>query len=78
MPRKAVKKDYSAIAVQYAERYGIVNYRVTGNIMIFNVSYPQYLSNPRYTIQHRIDLDTGRESTRKLGRFDSKGLANRG
>ena len=46
--------------------------------MRFNVSYPAYLGNPRYTVQHEVNLDTGKETTKRLKRFDSKGLCNRG
>lgn len=75
MPK--VRKNYDILATQYAERYGIVEYRVSGNEMIYNVSYPEYLNNPRYTIQHRVNLDTLRVQTKQLKRFDSKGLVNR-
>lgn len=64
------------LAIQYVERYGIINYSVKGNKLVYNVSYPAYLSNPRYTIQHIVDLDTMQEHTRQLQRFDSKGLVN--
>lgn len=70
-------KDYDAIALGFAEKYGIIEYKVMRNKMIFNISYPAYLSNPRYTVQHEINLDTGIEITRKLKRFDAKGLVNR-
>lgn len=70
-------KDYELLSRQFAERYGIVEYRVKGNTMIYNVSYPAYLSNPRYTIQHTVNLDSEVEQTKQLKRFDSKGLVNR-
>ena len=73
-----INKNYEEIALRYAERYGIIEYKVIKNIMRFNVSYPAYLGNPRYTIQHEINLDTGAEKTKQLKRFDSKGLHNRG
>jgi len=71
-------KDYEFLSRQFAEQYGIVKYRVNGNLMIYNVSYPAYLSNPRYTIQHTVNLDTGEDCTRQLKRFDTSGLQNRG
>lgn len=65
-------------AIQYAEKYGIVNYSLKGWVFTYNVSYPGYLSTPRYTIQHRVDLRTYEEiSTRVLNRYDPKGEANR-
>lgn len=69
--------NYELVAQQFAEKYGILEYKVKGNLMVYNVSYPAYLSNPRYTIQHTVNLDTGREETKQLKRFDSKGLVNR-
>lgn len=64
-------------AIQYAEKYGIVKYRLNGWILIYNVSYPAYLNNPRYTVQHKVDLRTGKESSRVLSRYDFKGEINR-
>lgn len=69
---------YQQKAIAYAETYGIIKYRVSENKIIYNVSYPAYLSNPRYTIQHIVNLDTGEHSSRQLGRFDKDGLYNRG
>lgn len=69
--------NYEMIALHFAEQYGIINYKVKGNQMIYNVSYPAYLSNPRYTIQHIVNLDTLKEQTKRLKRFDSNGLVNR-
>lgn len=68
---------YSQRALQYSEKYGIIEYRIKGNLMIYNVSYPAYLGNPHYTIQHTVNLDSGVEQTKQLKRFDSKGLVNR-
>lgn len=65
-------------AIKYAETYGIVNYRLEGWVMVYNVSYPAYLNNPRYTVQHRVDLRTGKEiNSRILSRYDPKGEVNR-
>lgn len=68
---------YEEKASMFAERYGIIEYKVKGNLMIYNVSYPAYLNNPRYTIQHIVNLDTGKEETKQLQRYDSKGVVNR-
>ena len=70
-------KNYEGIAAEYCERYGIVEYRVKSNMLIYNVSYNAYLNNPRYTIQHRVNLDTFVSTSKKLGKFDRKGLYNR-
>lgn len=49
---------YDQNALQYAEKYGIISYRVTGRYMIYNKSFPKYLRNEAYTVQFKIDLDT--------------------
>lgn len=69
--------DYKQKAISYCERYGIVYYRIKGKYLVYNVSYPEYLGNPRYTVQHIVDLQTGKEETKILKRFDSRGLYNR-
>lgn len=68
---------YNALAREYAEKYGIVNYKVIGNTLIYNVSYPAYLGNPHYTVQYQVNLDNGVSISKQLKRFDSKGLVNR-
>lgn len=68
---------YNDRALRWAERYGILNYKVNKNLMIYYVSYPAYLRNPRYTIKHTVNLDTMRETTEPCKRFVSEGLANR-
>lgn len=70
-------EDYERRALQVAERFGIVQYRVRDNLMIWNVSYPAYLQSKRYTVQHQMDLDTMRETTKRLARYDRKGEMNR-
>lgn len=50
--------NYKQLALQYAEKYGIVKYTLQGGMMIYNVSFPPYLGQKRYTIQHIVDLNT--------------------
>ena len=69
--------DYKQLALQYAEKYGIVKYTLRGGMMIYNVSFPPYPGQKRYTIQHIVDLDTMQEITRKLGRYSKDGEYNR-
>lgn len=69
---------YEQRAQEYVEKYGIINYRIEKTFLVFNVSYPQYLGNPRYTIQHRVNLETMQETTHQLKRYDPKGAYNRG
>ena len=69
---------YSQRALQYSEKYGIIEYRIKGNLMIYNVSYPAYLGNPHYTIQHTINLDDMSHTSKQLKRYDARGVHNRG
>ena len=72
------EKQYQKLADLYAEYYGIVLYRVEKNQMIYNVSYPAYLSEPRHTYQFTVNLDTYQSSQGKLlKRYDSKAVVNR-
>ena len=72
------EKEQQNKAIRYAETYGIVHYRVQGNYMIYNVSYPKYLNNPRYTVQFKVDLNTGKTvESKQLKRYDPKGVYNR-
>ena len=75
--REILKLYREQKALAYAERYGILKYKVNDNKMVFNVSYPAYIGNPAYTIQHVIDLDKDTETTRQLKRFDKSALVNR-
>lgn len=68
---------YEQRAIQWCERYGIVEYKLNKNLLVYNVSYPAYLGNPHYTIKHTINLDTMHETTQQLKRYDPKGVYNR-
>lgn len=66
-------------ATIYAEEYGIVDYRFKDWIFTYNVSYPAYLGNPRYTMQFKVDLRTSKVIERKkLKKYDTRGEYNRG
>jgi hypothetical protein len=64
-------------AILWAERYGIIDYRIKGHYMVYNKSYPATMCEPHYTIQHTVDLVTMQElPTKKLKRFDRNGYNN--
>lgn len=50
--------NYANVAVQWAERYGVVDYRLESHFMIYNVSFPACINNSHYTVQHTVDLKT--------------------
>lgn len=64
------------IALQYAEKYGIVEYKVKGNRMIYYANYPAYLAEPRYTMKVTVRLNTLKEERQKLNKWYPKGNAN--
>lgn len=63
-------------AIEYAEKYGIIDYEVKGNQMIYYANYPEYLYVPKHTIKVTVDLDTGREECKVLQKWNPKGNAN--
>jgi hypothetical protein len=70
------QKEREQIALQYAEKYGIVDYKINGNRMIYYANYPEYLNNPRYTIKVTVRLNTLKEDRQKLTYWNPKGNAN--
>ncbi len=73
---------YTNKALQYAERYGIITYKVKGKYMIYNQNYSnsefmggKWVSKP-CTYQTVVDLETGNESRNKLQRLQKNGWDN--
>lgn len=76
------KQDYELLARQYAEKYGIVTYKVSSNCMIYNQNYKnteyngkRYVSKP-CTYRRTVNLDTGVTTTEKLQRLVKNGWDN--
>lgn len=76
------KEYYNNVALQYAENYGIINYRVKGKCMVYNRnSYDKeflggkWVSKPT-TYQRTVDLDTMQVTVRKLSRLQKNGWEN--
>lgn len=70
------KEIYNKRAIVYCEKFGIVEYRINGNTLVYNQSYPACSCQSRYTVQHKINLDTMEETVTRLKRFDPKGYYN--
>lgn len=65
-------------AIKWAEEHGIIEYRVNGWYLIYNVSYPAIAYEPRRTYQFKVDLRTGKTvESKQLKRYDPKGVYNR-
>jgi len=72
-----MNKTLEEKAIIWAERYGIVDYRIDGHYMIYNKSYPATMYEPHYTIQHTVDLVIMQElPTKRLKRFNKNGYNN--
>lgn len=56
---------YSDKALLYAEKYGVIEYKVTGSEMIYYSSWPSY----KTTYKCIVDLDTGEEYRTPCNRY---------
>ena len=63
-------------ALEYAEKYGILDYKIKGNRMIYYANYPEYLSEPRKTYKVTVRLDTMKEERQKLTKWRAEGNSN--
>ena len=71
-------KDIEMRATAWAEEHGIVKYRTQGPYLIYNVSYPAIVCEPKRTYHFKVDLQTGKTvESRQLKRYDPKGAYNR-
>ena len=82
MTKQSNKAKYDALALSYAEHYGILTYKVSGNLMIYNQNYQnnefiggRWQANP-YTYQRTVNLDTMEVTTKKLQRMNKNGWDN--
>ena len=53
-------------AIEYAEKHGIIEFKVKGNRMIYHANYPAYLSEPPKTYKITVRLDTMQEERQLL------------
>ena len=78
----ANKDRYEHLALEYAEKFGIISYKVIGNKMRFNQNYHnkeficgKWINNP-CTYQRILNLDTMQIDTIKLKRLQKDGWNN--
>ena len=74
--KKENQKRKELIALQYAEEYGILDYKVKGNRMIYYANYPAYISEPRRTYKVTVRLNTLKEERQLLTKWNAKGNSN--
>lgn len=58
-------RDYEHLALLYAEKYGIIEYYVKGNEMIYYTSFPQ----EHNTYKAVVNLDLSKEKRTRLKRY---------
>lgn len=63
-------------ALEYAEKYGIIDYKVKGNRMIYYANYPAYIAEPNRTYKVTVRLDTMKEERQLLKKYYPKGNHN--
>ena len=76
MMQKLTKEQKEQRALEYAEKYGIIDYKVDGNKMIYYANYPEYLAEPKRTYKVIVRLNTMKEERQLLRYWNKKGNAN--
>lgn len=72
------KYDFNQLAIEWAEKYGIVEYKVYGKILTYIVSYPVSGYESHYTQKFFVDLIEGKTvKSVRMKRYNPKGLVNR-
>ena len=75
-------KDFSQVALTYAERYGIITYKVVGHFMTYNQNYTESefiggkWTRKAKTVQRKVDLTTGEVESTVLKRLQKNGWDN--
>lgn len=68
-----MQKDYTQVAIAYAEKYGILEWTIKGNKMVYYRNYHY----ERNTYKIVVNLDTQKEESRtRLQRYYKKGYRN--
>ena len=76
-----IKEVYEQRALEYAEKYGVVTYKVVGNKMIYNVNFynsefiGKWVRKP-CTVQRAVNLDTMEVTSKQLKRLQKNGWDN--
>lgn len=75
-------RNYNNIALAYAERYGIITYKLKGKIMEYNQNYKnnEFINgawrSKCFTIKRFINLETGDIASKRLSRLVADGWDN--
>jgi hypothetical protein len=76
MSNQTTQERKELAAQLYAEKHGIVDYKVKGNRMIYYANYPAYLTEPKYTMKVTVRLNTLKEERQRLTYWNPKGNSN--
>ena len=76
-----MKEIYKQRALEYAEKYGIITYKVIGNKMIYNVNFynSEFIGKgvrKPCTVQIAVNLDTMEVTSKQLKRLQKNGWDN--
>lgn len=64
-----MKEKYIEKAEKYAEKYGITQFNIRNNLMIYYENYPSYLKEKKYTIKVILNLSTMKETRTRLKKY---------
>ena len=63
-------------AIEYCEKHGVIDYKITPTQLIYYTNYPAYLYEKRKTYKVTLDLYTMEEKRTLLKRWNAKGNSN--
>lgn len=63
-------------AIEYCEKHGVIDYKITPTKLIYYANYPAYLYEKRRTYKVTIDLSTMQEKRTLLKKWNAKGNSN--
>ena len=63
-------------AIEYCEKHGVIDYKITPTLLIYYANYPAYLYEKRRTYKVTVDLSTMEEKRTLLKKWNAKGNSN--
>jgi hypothetical protein len=68
---------YKELALQYAEKYGIINYKLSGRYMTYIINFRLDSFGSVATYKRKVNLDTLEVKTVRLKKYNPDGWKNR-
>lgn len=69
-------KSYEDKAIEYCEKYGIIQYKISNGTLVYYANYPAYLGSKKRTYKVTVDLDNMEEKRVELKRYNPEGNYN--